>query len=144
MATKRLAPDAIYSLDQVTPHSTPADLWVVIYNNVYDITGFIKDHPGGGEVLFDCGGADATEAFEDVGHSQDAFDMLKPYWIGKLSSKELRPYAEKTQNVAKVRSKPRKPTNYREFVIVWVGLILVAVLVVVGLQKAHWINLTAH
>lgn len=29
-------------------------------------------------------GADATESFEDVGHSTDAREMLQQYYIGEL------------------------------------------------------------
>lgn len=141
---QNVAPDATYTLEQVCAHSSPSDLWVVIYNSVYNITDFIKDHPGGGEVLFDCGGADATEAFEDVGHSQDAVDMLQPYWIGQLAPNDHRPYREKQKSEPKLKCKPSKSTNYRELTMVWIGLILVAILTVLGLQKAHWINLTAH
>lgn len=144
MATPHVAPDVTYTLEQVTAHSTPSDLWVIIYNNVYDITDFVKDHPGGGEVLFDCGGADATEAFDDVGHSQDAVEMLIPYLVGRLSTKELRPYREKERAVPPPRYKPAKTTKYRELAVVWVSLILIAIIVVLALQKAHWINLTAH
>lgn len=137
------APDAVYTLKQVSAHSTPSDLWVVIYNKVYDITEFVKDHPGGGEVLFDCGGADATEAFEDVGHSQDALDMLGPYLKGSLPPKELRPYSK-----GKAKSSPAftrtQSTKHRELAVMWISLILLAVFVVVALQKAHWINLTKH
>ena len=57
---------------------------MILYNKVYDITNFTSVHPGDVEVLLDCGGADATEAFEDVGHSDFAFQMLKPYLIGEL------------------------------------------------------------
>ncbi|XP_074142206.1 cytochrome b5 type B isoform X2 [Sminthopsis crassicaudata] len=42
------------------------------------------DHPGGEEVLIEQGGRDATESFEDVGHSVDAKDMLKQYYIGEV------------------------------------------------------------
>ncbi|CAJ0930558.1 unnamed protein product [Ranitomeya imitator] len=41
-------------------------------------------HPGGEEVLFEQAGADATESFEDVGHSVDAREMLKQYYVGDL------------------------------------------------------------
>ncbi|XP_078256920.1 cytochrome b5 type B isoform X2 [Rhinoraja longicauda] len=43
-----------------------------------------KLHPGGEEVLFEQAGGDATESFEDVGHSSDAREMLKQYFIGEL------------------------------------------------------------
>ena len=39
---------------------------------------------GGEEVLMDVGGQDATEAFEDVGHSDEAREILKGLHIGAL------------------------------------------------------------
>ena len=41
-------------------------------------------HPGGIEVLLDYAGMEATYAFEDVGHSLDARDLLAQYYIGDL------------------------------------------------------------
>ena len=41
-------------------------------------------HPGGEEVLIEQAGKDATESFEDVGHSTDARDIMKKYKIGEL------------------------------------------------------------
>ena len=40
----------------------------------------------GFEVLTEQGGADATESFEDVGHSADAREMRQQYLVGKLRS----------------------------------------------------------
>ena len=62
------------------------DVWFIIDNNVYDVTNFLAEHPGGEEVLLDLGGEDATEAFEDVGHSDEARDLLKPLLIGALKN----------------------------------------------------------
>lgn len=42
-------------------------------------------HPGGEEVLLEQISKDATEAFEDVGHSSDARDMMKKYKVGELA-----------------------------------------------------------
>ena len=39
---------------------------------------------GGEEVLLDVGGQDATEAFEDVGHSDEAREILDGLLVGKL------------------------------------------------------------
>ncbi|XP_078072829.1 cytochrome b5 isoform X1 [Mustelus asterias] len=41
-------------------------------------------HPGGEEVLKEQAGGDASEAFDDVGHSTDAREMTKKYLIGEL------------------------------------------------------------
>ena len=42
-------------------------------------------HPGGDEVLVEEAGKDATEAFEDVGHSDEAREQLKPLFIGDFA-----------------------------------------------------------
>lgn len=34
--------------------------------------------------MLEQGGSDATESFEDVGHSTDAREMLQQYYIGEL------------------------------------------------------------
>ena len=44
-------------------------------------------HSGGEEVLLDVGGQDATEAFEDVGHSDEAREILEGLLVGKLERK---------------------------------------------------------
>ncbi len=45
---------------------------------------FFFQHPGGEEILIENAGDDSTEAFEDVGHSSDAREMMKDYLIGEL------------------------------------------------------------
>lgn len=41
-------------------------------------------YSGGEEVLLDVGGQDATEAFEDVGHSDEAREILDGLLVGTL------------------------------------------------------------
>ncbi|KAL8666905.1 MAG: hypothetical protein Q9202_001145 [Teloschistes flavicans] len=64
------------TFEQVASHNSKKDLYIVIHDKVYDTTNFIDEHPGGEEVLLDVGGQDATEAFEDVGHSDEARTIL--------------------------------------------------------------------
>lgn len=42
-------------------------------------------HPGGEEVLLEQSGKDASEQFEDVGHSSDAREMMTKYKIGDIA-----------------------------------------------------------
>lgn len=42
----------------------------------------MRDHPGGVDVLLDVAGQDGTDAYEEVGHSEDADDILRSYLIG--------------------------------------------------------------
>lgn len=68
----------------VSSHSSKKDLYLVIHDKIYNASSFIDEHPGGEEVLLDVGGQDATEAFEDVGHSDEAREILEGLLIGKL------------------------------------------------------------
>lgn len=45
---------------------------------------FLDEHPGGEEVILDVGGMDASDAFEDVGHSDEAREQLESLLIGTL------------------------------------------------------------
>ncbi|GEQ68550.1 hypothetical protein JCM33374_g2218 [Metschnikowia sp. JCM 33374] len=73
-----------YTFDEVKKHNTADDLWIVYNGQVYDVGNYLDEHPGGEEVIVDCAGEDATEAFDDIGHSDDAHDILKGLLIGKL------------------------------------------------------------
>lgn len=74
----------VYTFDEVSKHTELDDLWVVYDGKVYDISRYLDEHPGGQEVVQDVAGTDATEAFDDIGHSQDAHDILKGLLIGRV------------------------------------------------------------
>lgn len=74
----------VYTIDEVKQHCTTDDLWLVYNGQVYDVTQYLDEHPGGEEVIVDCAGIDATEAFNDIGHSEDAHEILQGLLIGKL------------------------------------------------------------
>merc|ERR1712228_616687 len=82
----------IFSLEEVEKHKQSSgedkSIWMVIHDKVYDVTKFLDEHPGGEEILVEHAGQDATEPFEDVGHSTDARDMMKDYLIGELSEED--------------------------------------------------------
>ena len=70
------------SLKELQGHTSRNDCWMVIDGKVYDVTKFLQDHPGGEEVLLEVAGTDASEAFDDVGHSDDAIEMMEEYFVG--------------------------------------------------------------
>lgn len=73
-----------FSADEIAKHNTANDLWVVYNGRVYDVSHYIDEHPGGEEVVVDVAGTDATDAFDDIGHSEDAHEILRGLVIGKL------------------------------------------------------------
>uniref|UniRef100_A0A336LQE5 Cytochrome b5 n=2 Tax=Culicoides sonorensis TaxID=179676 RepID=A0A336LQE5_CULSO len=87
----------LFTLAEVAQHNTNRSTWLCIHNNVYDVTEFLNEHPGGEEVLLEQAGKEATEAFEDVGHSTDARDLMKKYKVGELVESERKVIPEKAQ-----------------------------------------------
>jgi cytochrome b involved in lipid metabolism len=53
-----------YTMADVAAHATPADCWSVVTGNVYDLTKWIPQHPGGPGVIEAMCGADGTAAFD--------------------------------------------------------------------------------
>ncbi|WCJ38083.1 Cytochrome b5 [Euphorbia peplus] len=79
----------VYTLAEVSDHNTPKDCWLVIDAKVYDVTKFLEDHPGGDEVLLSATGKDATDDFEDVGHSSSAKAMMDEFYVGEIDSSTI-------------------------------------------------------
>ncbi|KAJ3194439.1 hypothetical protein HK101_002708 [Irineochytrium annulatum] len=97
----------------VASHNTRDDCWMVIEGKVYDITRFLDEHPGGEEVLLEQAGTDATEAFEEIGHSDDARDLLKTFFVADLSDKSKPPpkAANKVAPATSTSSEGRKASQ---------------------------------
>ncbi|CAG9562951.1 unnamed protein product [Danaus chrysippus] len=74
----------LFRRDEIYNRNTKTDAVFIIQNQVYDVTKFLDDHPGGHEVLLNVAGKDASEDFEDIGHSMDAKELMKKYLIGEL------------------------------------------------------------
>ncbi|UNI22588.1 hypothetical protein JDV02_008463 [Purpureocillium takamizusanense] len=73
-----------FTYQDVAEYNTKKDIHMVIHDKVYDCSQFIDEHPGGEEVMLDVAGQDATEAFEDVGHSDEARETLERLLVGTL------------------------------------------------------------
>ncbi|KAL1842657.1 hypothetical protein VTJ49DRAFT_4568 [Mycothermus thermophilus] len=116
---------ASLTYQDVAEHNTKKDLYVVIHDKIYDITKFVDEHPGGEEVLLDVAGQDATEAFEDVGHSDEARETLEQLKIGTL---KRNPGDPKPKTPAPGAVAPQANTSTAGF-----GTALYAILLVGGL-----------
>ena len=79
-----------YSLDEINLHSSKDDCWTIIDNQVYNVTDFISQHPGGEKILLACG-TDATNLFNGISplgrvHSAVARGFLSGMKIGDFKS----------------------------------------------------------
>ncbi|XP_010460321.1 PREDICTED: cytochrome b5 isoform X1 [Camelina sativa] len=79
----------LYSMEEAATHNKQDDCWIVIDGKVYDVSSYMDDHPGGDDVLLAVTGKDATDEFEDAGHSKDARELMEKYFIGELDESSV-------------------------------------------------------
>ena len=76
-------------------HNQDEDCWIVIHNKVYDVTDFLTEHPGGEEAIAVFGGkvgyqGDASDSFDDTGHSDYAHELLRDMYVGNLVAEKTK------------------------------------------------------
>lgn len=86
---------AVYSLEDAKKHVSDKDCWLVVHGKVYDVTAFLEEHPGGYDVILTSSGKDATQDFEEIGHSNSAREMLAKYYIGDFAGGDSAPVTTK-------------------------------------------------
>eukprot|EP00204_Picochlorum_oklahomense_P003424 CAMPEP_0118804750 /NCGR_PEP_ID=MMETSP1161-20130426/24309_1 /TAXON_ID=249345 /ORGANISM="Picochlorum oklahomensis, Strain CCMP2329" /LENGTH=141 /DNA_ID=CAMNT_0006733557 /DNA_START=27 /DNA_END=448 /DNA_ORIENTATION=- len=96
------------TLEEIAKHNTEKDCWIIFKGKVYEVSDYLEDHPGGVEIITDLAGQDCTEDFEDVGHSQEAYDQLEDYYIGDVDGDSVEAGVEVVQKI-EVETKPVKP-----------------------------------
>ncbi|GAA5945437.1 hypothetical protein JCM1841_001510, partial [Sporobolomyces salmonicolor] len=72
---------------ELMAHNKEEEPWFVVNGEVYDGTGFLKDHPGGAESITLVAGEDASEDFMAI-HSLAAKLRLAEFHIGTLVAGE--------------------------------------------------------
>jgi len=76
-----------YTLADVAKHNTQTDCWIILNNTeVYNVTPYLSLHPAGAGPITPFCGANATTAFNNVGHSASAVGLEATYLIGNLVS----------------------------------------------------------
>ena len=78
-----------YTREEVEKHNKEGDCWLIIDNNIYDVTEFANIHPGGKQLLYSVGGQDATEYFYELHREEILLEVGDEYVIGTLVSHKL-------------------------------------------------------
>ncbi|QRV75975.1 FMN-dependent alpha-hydroxy acid dehydrogenase [Ceratobasidium sp. AG-Ba] len=75
--TLELSPSGLIPYDEIQKHNSRDSCWVIVNGEVYDVTGFLKDHPGGIAPILKVAGSDATRIFVPI-HPPDTLGTLPP------------------------------------------------------------------
>ena len=80
-----------YTPDEVERHNSLDDFWVSYKDGVYDITNFIRGHPGGIEKIKMAAGGPVEPYWQlyKQHNSKEVRELLEGYRIGNLISDEI-------------------------------------------------------
>ncbi|KAG2500659.1 hypothetical protein HYH03_001425 [Edaphochlamys debaryana] len=73
------------SLAEVAQHKTADDAWMVLRGKVYNVTPYLRFHPGGPEILVKAAGKDATALFTKFHAWVNADALLDKCLVGLLA-----------------------------------------------------------
>ena len=78
-----------FTTAEVESHNNAKSCYVTVGSKVYDITSFVDDHPGGGDLILEYGGKDVKEILRDPvshEHSEAAYEILEDSLVGFLAT----------------------------------------------------------
>lgn len=81
----------ILTAEDVASHSSAKSCWITRNGKVFDVTGFLADHPGGDDLILNYAGKDVGEIMQNKDeheHSESAYEMLDDYLIGRVGTEE--------------------------------------------------------
>ncbi|RZC91191.1 hypothetical protein C5167_027255 [Papaver somniferum] len=74
--------------EELKTHNKVGDLWISIQGKVYNVTDWVKNHPGGETPLLNLAGQDVTNAFVAF-HPGSAWKYLDEFFIGYLKDYQV-------------------------------------------------------
>ena len=103
---------------EVAKHAGAESCWVVIHGQVYDVTEFAKEHPGGKQILLANGGADVTALFDQLHAPSVLESVAAKFRLGALGevAQPLAPAAPAGQPTAATPAtagEPEELLNWR-------------------------------
>ena len=98
----------------VASRSTAKSCYVTLGTKVYDVTSFLDDHPGGGDLILEFGGKDVTEIMGDGishHHSDAAYEILDEHLVGFVATEPVVEVATKSERPQDIVPLPANPSG---------------------------------
>ncbi|KUJ19739.1 uncharacterized protein LY89DRAFT_640949 [Mollisia scopiformis] len=101
----------VISVQEISKHNIPEDLWIVVDDTVYDLTEFAPEHPGGAGIIHRYAGRDATASYNEIHAPSLIKNTLHPSKIlGTLDPSSItEEWAKPPPTVSKSFSPDAKP-----------------------------------
>jgi cytochrome b involved in lipid metabolism len=115
----------VFSAEEVRAHNTDKSCWLAVHGEVFDVTDFLEEHPGGYDIIVASSGRDATQDFDEIGHSQAARDMLRRYKVGSFAGGDANPRRAERRNARPFAASAVGGSGMSRFVQVLLPLLLV-------------------
>jgi uncharacterized protein with NAD-binding domain and iron-sulfur cluster len=132
--------DKIYTVEEVAKHNTENDAWVIYKDTIYDITKFIKEHPGG-KIIIKALGKDLTKVWKEnnvewhMNHI-DLNNIPSIKKIGKLNTTKFTAYDNLHHNMDTVIYN-NKPTQKNDSELIFNNLSLLHDLIVFSFSNSR-------
>lgn len=78
------------SMEEVEEHNQPDDCWVVLHDQVFDLTEYAPTHPGNSEIITNSAGTDASE-FYGMFHTEALLVLVDTALLGVLEGSDKDP-----------------------------------------------------
>jgi len=75
-----------FTREEVAKHNTLSDFYIIYNNLVFDLTGWLKMHPGGGDVMKKYAGKDCTEDFKMCHAWVNPLGIIGDRLVGRLKN----------------------------------------------------------
>ncbi|RLN06670.1 hypothetical protein BBJ28_00018872 [Nothophytophthora sp. Chile5] len=100
-------------MEEVSRHNTETDCWSVLDGKVYNMTPYLKFHPGGVADLLLSAGGDCTDLFNEKHAWVNGHSMLEKCYIGQLDPESVAASSSSTSKYA------LDVSQWREFPLVF-------------------------
>jgi len=103
--------------EEVRSHNTEKSCYVTIDERVFDVTSFIEDHPGGGDLILEYAGKDVKHIMKDEVshlHTEAAYEILEDSLVGFVATEPVLNAATKASPASDVVPLPPTTNGVRK------------------------------